>query len=120
MIDLQLSVLEDFAEAQQLARRESIARRDSGSDDDRPDYESLSLATRRRPERPLTKLEARLLGELWREPRVARAGRAIGLDSSNTRKTVRRLCERRLIRLERLKNRRGTLVARFVRGGFYD
>lgn len=113
MIDLRRDVLDDFAEAQQLARRDAPLVR--GGDD-----EQFSLATRRRPERPLTKLEAQLLAELWREPRVARAGRALGLGSAVTRKTVRRLQSRRLIRIERLKNKRGTLVARFVRGGFYD
>lgn len=120
MIDLQRSVIEDFAEAQRLARRDPIVRRDCDTDDDRPDYERLSFATRRRSERPLTKLEVAFLVELRRDPRVARAAAALKLGSTVARKTAVRLSKQRLIRLEHLKNKRRTLVARFVSGGFYE
>lgn len=109
MINLRRDVLDDFAEAQQLARRDALVR--SGG---------LSFATRRKPEHSLTKLEARFLSELRHDPRIARAARALCLGSRVGRRVAENLRCKRLIRLEHLRNKRRTLVARFVGKGRFE
>lgn len=112
---LRSEVLADFDEVQHLGERAARVR--CGGDDA---SELVATPVRRRRVQQLTRLEAEFLAELCREPRVSRAARALLLGSAHSRKTIRALVAKRLIRLERLKNKRGTLVARLVRGGFYE
>lgn len=110
---LRADIVEEFAEAQRRPERSSC-RTDAEAD------EQLIPAVRHRRVRALTALEVAFLVELRRDPRVARAAAALKLGSTVARKTAVRLSRQRLIRLEHLKNKRRTLVARFVAPGFYE
>lgn len=114
-VALRSDVLADFDEVQQLGER---AARVTCGGDDAP--ELVVTPVRRRRLRQPTPLEVRFLAELCREPRVSRVTRALMLNSGCSRKVLRALVAKRLVRVERLKNKRGTLLAYLVRGGIYE
>ncbi len=109
---LRADIVDEFVEAQRRPAR-ALTRVES------QEGEHLAPAVRRRVVRELTRLEVAFLVQLRKDPRVAGAGRALMLGSRDTRKMAERLVSKRCIRLEHLKNKRRTLVARFVSGGFY-
>lgn len=111
---LQSEILDEFVGARHWARRGS--RVAAGLEDG----VALAVVFRHRPVRELTALEAAFLSELRSDSRVARAASALKLGSRVARRMAVALCRQRWIHLERLKNKRGTLVARFDRDSLFE
>lgn len=111
--DLRSEILDEFEDARHRARRGSLVV--AGLEDG-----VVVAAFRRRPARDLTALEVAFLSELRFDSRVARAASALKLGSRVARRIAGALSRQRWIRLEHLKNKRGTLVARFNRDSLFE